>query len=177
MYSELIKFNSSFANNHLHCDANGKCDCLLFCPLHQQKLELRHLPQTQLAVLASRWGGKMSFPEQSGSPWRTTCYNFLKPHSSPEESLNRVCTYCSQPSEIRSIRFPDDWWTWIIGSQLLYPLRANWITLRGHWLLCYGMHHGKLSNLLPGARLPLPKPYQISSIALMKSLMSVSSWR
>ena len=59
------------------------------------------------------------------------------------------------------IRFVDDWWTWFIGSQLLYSLKDNWITLCCNWLLCYGMHRGKLSNL-PGAWLPPLNWYQIS---------------
>lgn len=82
------------------------------------------------------------------------------PLSIPQEFLNRICT-CSKPLRRCSIRFLDDWWTRFIGSQLLYSLRANWITLWCNWLLCYGMHHGKLSNP-PAARLPLPNWDQIS---------------
>lgn len=75
---------------------------------------------------------------------------FLMPLSFPQEFLNWICT-CSLSLRRCSIRFLDDWWTRFIGSQLLYSQRDNWITLWGNWLLCYGMHHGKLSNL-PGAQ-------------------------
>lgn len=71
------------------------------------------------------------------------------PLSFPQEFVNWICT-CSLSLRRCSIRFLDDWWTRFIGSQLLYAQRDNWITLWGNWLLCYGMHHGKLSNL-PGA--------------------------
>lgn len=84
---------------------------------------------------------------------------FLMPLSFPQEFLNWICT-CSLSLRRCSIRFLDDWWTRFIGSQLLYSQRDNWITLWGNWLLCYGMHHGKLSNL-PGARKP-PNWDQIS---------------
>lgn len=44
---------------------------------------------------------------------------------------------------------------------------------RGNWLLCYGMHIGKLSNYLePGCPLYSQTRYRIT---LMKSLMAVSS--
>lgn len=67
----------------------------------------------------------------------------------PQEFLNWIWTWsCSLKGF--SIRFLDDWWTWLIESQLLYSQWDNWVTRRANWLLCYGMHHGKLSKL-PGA--------------------------
>lgn len=80
-------------------------------------------------------------------------FNFWSHCHSPEEFLNWICT-CSESLRRCSIRFPDDWWTRFIGSQLLYSLRDNCITPWGNWLLCYGMHQGELSDL-PGA----PKPF------------------
>lgn len=74
------------------------------------------------------------------------------PLSFPQEFLNWICTR-SLSQRRCSIRFLDDWWTRFIGSQLLYAQRDNWITPWGNWLLCYGMHQGKLSNL-PGAWKP-----------------------
>lgn len=83
-------------------------------------------------------------------------FNFWSRCHSPQEFLNWICT-CSESLQRCSIRFPDDWWTRFIGSQLLYSLRDNCITPWGNWLLCYGMHQGELSDL-PGA----PKPFAIS---------------
>lgn len=74
---------------------------------------------------------------------------FVMPPSFPQEFLNWICTW-SYSLKGYSIRFLDDWWTWFIESQLLYSQWDNWVTLRANWLLCYGMHHGKLSKL-PGA--------------------------
>lgn len=99
------------------------------------------------------------------------------PLSFPQEFLNWICT-CNKTLRKCSIRFLDDWWTWFIGSQLLYSLRANWITLWGNWLLCYGMHHSKLSKL-PGAWLPPPnRVRQRSDIALLWwKVWWLSSWQ
>lgn len=80
-------------------------------------------------------------------------FNFWSHCHSPQDFLKWICT-CSKSQRRCSIRFPDDWWTRFIGSQLLYSLRDNCITLRGNWLLCYGMHQGELNDL-PGA----PKPF------------------
>lgn len=77
------------------------------------------------------------------------------PQSFPQEFLNWICTW-SYSLKGYSIRFLDDWWTWIIESQLLYSQWDNWVTLRSNWLLCYGMHRGKLSKL-PGARTASPE--------------------
>lgn len=96
---------------------------------------------------------------------------FLMPLSFPQEFLNWICT-CSLSLRRWSIRFLDDWWTRFIGSQLLYSQKDNWITLWGNWLLCYGMHHGKLSNL-PGALKNLLQTEIGYHVALMKSLMTV----
>lgn len=97
---------------------------------------------------------------------------FLMPLSFPQEFLNWICT-CSLSLRRWSIRFLDDWWTRFIGSQLLYSQKDNWITLWGNWLLCYGMHHGKLSNL-PGALKNLLQTEIGYHVALMKSLMTVA---
>lgn len=77
------------------------------------------------------------------------------PPSFPQEFSNQICTW-SYSLKGYSIRFLDDWWTCFIESQLLYSQWDNWVTLRPNWLLCYGMHHSKLSKL-PGAWTASPK--------------------
>lgn len=79
--------------------------------------------------------------------WCTTC-SIFDATVVPRGLLNWICAR-SKPLRTRSIRFVDDWWTCFTRCQLLYPLRANWITWWANWLLCYGMHQRKLSNV-PG---------------------------
>lgn len=104
------------------------------------------------------------------APLRQTLCSVSDANVAPEEFFKWIYT-CNQPPGRCSIRFLYDWWTCSTGSCILLGLIE--LHYRGNWLLCYGMHIGKLSNYLePGCPLYSQTRYRIT---LMKSLMAVSS--